>query len=442
MPTVNWGGYFGSSITVAPTINNYGTWKSAMQPTPGGTITNASGATWDAYLTTSANLSITNAGTWSTQVQDGGNNPTISIIQNAGSWTGGISQNNGSLRITNNATWTQAFNFPGGNANAFTTATGANTAIGGYLGLGGTVVLVNNGTMSVSGGMAALASTSSLTNAAGSTFAIVGEFTSTGRVINLGAISSTGNFTNGGTITGGTAMRQRGIFRAAGYTVNNGKFGADNSFLDFCDSTPPTPASNGFDARGGTIGSNVTFCSTAPLPVSLTSFSAQRRASQVLVRWATASELNNKEFVVERSADGQAFVALQTVAGHGTVAYAHAYQVTDARPLPGLSYYRLRQVDQDGTRTYSPVATVSRLAAQVAVYPNPTADVLTLDLSGLAASACQVRLCSLLGQLVLSQTLAGGQAQPLSLAGLPAGTYLLEVASATQGRQVQRVVKR
>ncbi|MDO7886060.1 T9SS type A sorting domain-containing protein [Hymenobacter cheonanensis] len=440
----SWGGYLGGTITAALTITNYAGWQAQLQPLPGGTINNRSGATWSGYLTVGADLAITNAGTWTSQVQEGSNSPTISIIQNGGTWSGYVGGGSGSLRITNNASWTQGFNFPSGANNAFTTARGATTTLNGYLGMGGTVALTNSGTMNVPNGMAAVGSTSSLTNAAGSTFAVTGDFTNQGTLSNLGTLTSSSNFTNSGTITGGGAA-QRGNFRSAGYTVNNGNFGADGSYLDFCDSTPPTPASNGFDSRGGTVGTNVTFCaaaqSTTPLPVVLTHFSAQQRGAVVLVQWATASEVNSKEFVVERSADGRQFEALQTVASRGTPAAASTYTATDAQPLAGLSYYRLRQVDQDGTRRYSPVANVSRAVA-FGAYPNPTPDALTLDLNTLPPGPCAVRLLSLPGQVLLSQALAGGQTQLLSLAPLPAGTYLLEVTSAAQSRSVQRVVKR
>lgn len=440
----SWSGYLGGNVVATATINNYASWTAALQPLAGGTINNRPSATWDAYLTTSADLTITNAGSWKTQIQEAGNSPTIAITQNGGSWTGGLGGGSGSLRITNNATWTQGFNFPGGSANAFTAAVGSTTTLNGYLGLGGTVTLVNNGSMTMPSGMDHVGATSSLTIGASGTFAVTGDFVNDGTVLNKGALTASGNFFNNGTITG-PAAQPRSQVRAGSYTVNNGSFGADGSYLDFCDGTPPTPASNGFDSRGGTVGPNVTFCaansSTQPLPVTLTSFTATPRAETVLLRWATASELNNKEFVLERSTDGRQYQALQTLAGRGTTLTASTYTALDTQPLPGRSYYRLRQVDLSGARSYSPAASVSRPTA-IGAYPNPTPDVLTLDLRPLPAGPCPVRLRSLPGQVVLAQTLAGGQAQPLSLAALPAGTYLLEVEATAQGRSVQRVVKR
>ena len=445
--SASWGGYFGSSISVAPVINNYASWKSQIQPLPGGTITNASGATWDAYLTTSAALAITNAGTWSSQIQEGGNSPTISITHNAGSWTGNLGGGSGSLRLTINGSWTMGFNFPGGAANALTTAAGTTSTLNGALGLSGTVAIVNNGTLNLPSGMGTLSSTSSLTMGPGSRLAITGDLYNYGTLANQGAITVSHDFQNyaGGVVTGASAAPSATI-RVANYTVNAGSFGADGSLLDMCDGTPPTPASNGFDVRGGTMGNNITFCApanqaTEPLPVVLTRFDAQLRGAVVLVQWATASEVNSKEFVVERSADGRQFETLQTVAGHGTLATASTYAATDAAPLAGLGYYRLRQVDFDGSRRYSPVVSVRRAAA-FSAYPSPTPDGLTLDLRALPAGPCALRLLGLTGQVLLSQALAGGQAQPLSLAHLPAGTYLLEISAAGQACSVQRVVKR
>ena len=440
-----WSGYLPGTISVPPIIRNYATSTVQLQPVAGATITNAPGATWNGYLTTSGSLTITNAGTWSSQIQEASNSPTISIIHNGGSWTGGLGGGSGSLRITNNATWTQGFNFPSGSANAFTTAVGATTTLNGYLGMGGTVALTNNGKMNIANGMGAIGTGSRLANAAGGTFAVTYDFVNQGAVANMGKFTASGNFTNGGTFTGPAAL-PRGQVQAAGYTVNTGSFGADGSYLDFCDSTPPATGSDGFDSRGGTIGNNVSFCaasaSTQPLPVALTAFTATLRAETVLLQWVTASEQNNQEFVLERSADGRQYQALQTLAGRGTVLTASTYTTTDTQPLPGLSYYRLRQMDLDGIRHYSSAVAVNRAAAAtISAYPNPTPDALTLDLRALPVATCAVRLRSLPGQVVLTQSLAGGLAQPLSLATLPAGTYLLEVESPTQGRSVQRIVK-
>lgn len=482
--TATWSGYLGGNITAAPLINNYATWTAQMQPLPGGTINNKSGAIWNMYLTTNAALTVVNAGTWMTQIQESVNSPTISITQNAGSWTGALGGGSGSLLVTNNAIWTVGFNFPTGGNNAFKTASGATTTFNSYLGLNGTVVLTDNGTMNVNNGMATLSSTSSLNVAVGSTFSLGNnDLNNQGTVVNRGTITaanstnsgsliaaassiltltggltnqapgtlqnsgtiSSNNFTNSATITGPLAL-PRGKFKASGYTVNSGNFGADGSYLDFCDSTPPTPASQGFDSRGGTIGKNVTFCAPAvPLPVTLTYFVARWQQGQVVVNWSTASELNSAQFVVERSADSRQFEAIQTVAGQGTTSQTYTYTATDAAPLTGSAFYRLQQLDWDGTRTYSPVVRllppVGSSTAQPVCYPNPTTGATLLDLVALPTGDYEVRIMNTLGKLVYYDLASGGQQHHLSLDSLPAGTYLLRVGSLTRGYAVQRLVK-
>jgi hypothetical protein len=434
--TATWQGNLATAFAVAPTIANYASWQ-AVTVLPGGTITNIKDATWNGYLATTADLHIANAGTWSSQIQEASNSPTITIVHEGGTWSGGVGGGSGSLRITNNTHWSVGFNFPGGMNNAFTTAGGATTSCSTYLGLGGQVALVNNGTMSLGSGMAPLGSGSSFTVAAGSRVDLTGDFSNSGTVVNAGVIAVSGSFTNSGTITGPLVL-PRGRFTAGGYTVNSGSFGADGSYLDFYDAGRP---SGGFDEPGGAIGNNVIF-SPAPLPVTLSSFTAQAHPGQVLLRWATATEQANARFELERSPDGHGFVAIHPVAGHGTTASAHSYSYLDAQPLPGRSYYRLRQVDLTGLSTYSPVVSVQLDEPTVLLaYPTPTAGSLQLDLRAYPAGTCEVRVLNTLGQLVQHSWLQNGQLQPLALPHLPAGAYLLCLRQAGQRPTVQRIVK-
>ncbi|GAB3573772.1 T9SS type A sorting domain-containing protein [Hymenobacter daeguensis] len=114
-----------------------------------------------------------------------------------------------------------------------------------------------------------------------------------------------------------------------------------------------------------------------PLPVELVLFTATPTSRQaVALRWATASEKSCRSFTIERSADGRAFRDLRTVAGAGTVPHYTGYELTDEQPMPGISYYRLRQTDFSGTTAYSPVQSVKlgRAANEtLAVYPGGSA---------------------------------------------------------------------
>ncbi|GAB3639140.1 hypothetical protein GCM10027422_47310 [Hymenobacter arcticus] len=171
----------------------------------------------------------------------------------------------------------------------------------------------------------------------------------------------------------------------------------------------------------------LTITPIAPLPITLTTFTAQATGSAARLTWRTAGELNNDHFEVEASVDGRTFTKLANVAGHGTTQLAQQYGYTDeklTRYAVGLVYYRLRQVDQDGKSAYSPVRTVAVAGVSLTLYPNPAHHAATL--SGATASV-PVQVYNTLGSLVLTtQADATGSA---TLA-LPSGLYLVRAGVA------------
>ena len=190
------------------------------------------------------------------------------------------------------------------------------------------------------------------------------------------------------------------------------------------------------------------FCSasrTAPLPVTLTRFEAQAAGAAVAVRWATASEQNSASFEVERSADGLAFSKIGAVAA-GTTAQTRQYQLLDRAPLAGVGYYRLRQLDLDGSAHYSPVVPVlfgtEAAAPLLTLAPNPSSGLVAVQLVQPTAQPTALQVLDALGRAVYQQSLAAAtiQEQTLDLQSLPAGIYLVRVASAS-GVATQRLVR-
>lgn len=176
-----------------------------------------------------------------------------------------------------------------------------------------------------------------------------------------------------------------------------------------------------------------------PLPVDLVSFTAKLRNNKVALNWVTASEKNNASFVVERSQDARTFTAILTREGKGNTETRTSYDAVDENPLTGTSYYRLKQVDFDGTAKYSsPVAVTNLGAKEVAMYPNPTEDVLNIQLAG-SMDGVPVSVSDLTGRVVLTQVLNGnGQ---LNLGGLRSGTYLVTVGEGN-AKVTRRIVKK
>ena len=156
----------------------------------------------------------------------------------------------------------------------------------------------------------------------------------------------------------------------------------------------------------------------APLPVELVQFTATRQAAAVRVAWTTASERNSAYFAVQRSADGRTFAEVARVVAQGNSANRRDYTSLDAAPLPGLSYYRLQQVDRDGTFTYSAAVAVrfegQAVAASLVAYPNPVAassQRFQLQALGLPTPGGTVQLFDNVGRLVLRQAVATGAAE-------------------------------
>ena len=176
----------------------------------------------------------------------------------------------------------------------------------------------------------------------------------------------------------------------------------------------------------------------APLPVELAAFRAEARGSVAHLTWTTASEKNNAGFEVESSTDGRTFGRLGWVPGRGNSTVAHTYQFDDGTlaTAPGpLVYYRLRQLDTDGTATFSPVRTMAvptERLTQLQLWPNPARSTVAV---GGGAPDQPVQLLDLAGRVLLSAVLPAQGPLLLTLpAGLAPGMYM--VRSGSQSRRL------
>ncbi len=185
-----------------------------------------------------------------------------------------------------------------------------------------------------------------------------------------------------------------------------------------------------------------------PLPVELASFEGKATQSGISLEWETASEQNNSHFEVERSADGKAFEQLGTVAGNGNSSVFLTYRYLDKHPFAGLNYYRLKQVDFDGTYEYSNVVAVTAAEKseqlQVQLLPNPClqGDCQLNLATATPGQPVRVQLQDLTGRVVFEQSLRDdGEQLQLTRQQLKnlRGVFIL---SAEAGQEVvrQRVV--
>lgn len=172
------------------------------------------------------------------------------------------------------------------------------------------------------------------------------------------------------------------------------------------------------------------------LPVELLAFQAKAEKEAIVLGWTTASEIDNSHFEIERSEDAKTFKKIGEQKGQGTTLTQHHYEFSDVYALKNQTYYyRLKQVDTDGTYSYSNIQT-ARIEASVAdllVYPNPVGEegIINLKIYGTAADAT-VLVTDLYGKVLiqLSPVLERNTWNTLAINvnDLPAGTYFIRTA--------------
>lgn len=180
-----------------------------------------------------------------------------------------------------------------------------------------------------------------------------------------------------------------------------------------------------------------------PMPVELMRFSGRAGQDAVQLQWETANESQNSYFEVEKSGDGNAFHSLGRVLGNGDSSTPSLYDFTDAYPLPGTNYYRLRQVDFDGQSANSHTIAVEYRPKNpmIRLYPTPAGDVLHLNWNSPALRTGQWHIYGLAGRLVKAAALPPERAeQEIDISGLAPGGYWLRVTIDSR-TEVLRFVK-
>jgi hypothetical protein len=162
---------------------------------------------------------------------------------------------------------------------------------------------------------------------------------------------------------------------------------------------------------GGEGGSN-------PLPIELLSFSAAMNEDKTAVDllWTTATEINNEVFVIQRSLDGENFEEIGRVAGAGNSTSQLSYIFIDASPAQGVVYYRLKQIDYDGTYSYSKLVSVANATTTITnkpemkLFPNPTNGVVNISLNS-EVSEIEIQVIDITGTIVFSKTVVNENAE-------------------------------
>lgn len=182
-------------------------------------------------------------------------------------------------------------------------------------------------------------------------------------------------------------------------------------------------SSNPASQRTGTF----CFCGSANLgsgvlPVVLSDFKAVAQKNRVILKWTTASELDNRSFELERSTDGTNFTNLTTINGSGTTSSSTQYEHTDVLAVKGNNYYRLKITDANGRHNYSDIR-VAKIdyGKLISVFNNPVKGDLIID----ASAATKIVLMNMSGQQVQTAQLKQGR-NVIAVSHLNTGNYFVK----------------
>ncbi|UII24185.1 T9SS type A sorting domain-containing protein [Fulvivirga ligni] len=185
--------------------------------------------------------------------------------------------------------------------------------------------------------------------------------------------------------------------------------------------------------------------SNSPLPVELVYFNAELERGGVNIEWKTASEINNDKFIVEKTIDFKNYVEVGIEKGNGTSEQEHNYRIVDSKPFTGESFYRLKQVDFDGTITiYKPVR-VKNLNSfdELRVFPNPNdGDSFTIEMpANNRGEEVKIQIFTLAGKLVEGRSLVSNSDELIQYTidfkdTLSQGVYMIKVGSYAMQKMV------
>lgn len=178
--------------------------------------------------------------------------------------------------------------------------------------------------------------------------------------------------------------------------------------------------------------------SDTPVPVELTSFTANVNNGVVVLNWETATEINNQGFEIERRTETSEYRTIGFVEGNGTISEPRSYTFTDLNAENGINYYRLKQVDFNGTYEYSPeveLDVTGPLTFDLAQnYPNPFNPSTSIKYSIPESGNIRLSVFNIVGEEVA--VLANGFSQAGSFevtfdaSKLSSGVYLYKLQSA------------
>ncbi|HLP13052.1 MAG TPA: T9SS type A sorting domain-containing protein [Flavobacteriales bacterium] len=188
--------------------------------------------------------------------------------------------------------------------------------------------------------------------------------------------------------------------------------------------------------------------STTTLPVELISFEGEKSNQDHLLKWVTASEINNAWFIIEHSVNGHDFSEIHKTEGKAMSNVITDYHFLFKYPVVGLNYYRLRQVNTNGTYSFSNIVVLDNTEDLILLenlFPNPTNGDIQFDLTTNEDQDFSIDVYDISGKIVLQKKYSqeeGKKTVVLETSQLSRGVYTLQVCGQnTSFKSIQRIVR-
>ena len=173
---------------------------------------------------------------------------------------------------------------------------------------------------------------------------------------------------------------------------------------------------------------------SAPLPLTLLNFNVAKQNAAAFISWQTANEVNTAYFDVLRSGDGIHFTSIARVQANNVSGLKNDYSYTDdlTGSAPGVVYYRLQMVDQNGSYSFSKInhITIGADGSQMRIFPNPAHSYFVISNYAIADAAnATVVVKDVSGRILISQKFTNDSQQMVNIASLSKGIYMVSVVA-------------
>jgi hypothetical protein len=192
-------------------------------------------------------------------------------------------------------------------------------------------------------------------------------------------------------------------------------------------------ASNG-TCSGGECGTTITV-DGGPLPMRMSAFYAKRKSSNVGLSWTTDAESNAKEFIVQRKT-GNDFIDVATVAASNR-ADGGTYTYSDVNSFKGVSQYRLKLIDQNGSTKYSEISTVKGTSAanDFTIFPNPSSGNAKVTITDISEPT-DVQLIDNSGRIL--KVVSMNNSNTADFNNLQKGMYMIRIINKNSGESLTK----